>query len=76
LAYLRQKIGHNPIARPLREETNGDENKAAVAIARGGPELRPAITLKFFLKRDSLLNFIELHIDQSIILVALSMNIC
>lgn len=75
-AYLRQEIGHNSIARPLREETDGDENKGPVAIAGGGPKLRPGITLEFFLERDSLLNFIEFHIDQSIIFIALSMNIC
>jgi hypothetical protein len=46
-----------------------------VAVTSGGPELGPVISFEFFLKRNSLLNFVELYIYQSVILITLSMNI-
>ena len=46
-----------------------------MTVSWSGPELGPVVVLQFLLQSNSLLDFIELDIDQRIIQVALRMNI-
>lgn len=76
ITYLGQEVRDNAVPRPLREETDRDQDDGPVSVARSRPELRPPIALELLLKRDRLLDLVELYINQLVILVALGVDIC
>lgn len=76
IAHLGHEIGYKAVSRPLREEPDRDQDDGTVSVARSRPQLRPPVALELLLERDGLLNLVELHINQFIILVALGVDIC
>lgn len=54
------------IARPLREEAEGDEDDESMAIALGLEKLKPSVAFKFFLESDSLADLVVFDLDQFI----------
>lgn len=72
---LGQEVGYNAVSGPLREEADGDEDDGPVAVTRSRPQLRPAVAFELLLERNGLLDLIEFHVDQFVILVALGMYI-
>jgi hypothetical protein len=75
-AYLREEVGDNSVTRPLREETNGNQDDQTMAVTRGRPELSPVVALELLLQLNSLSDLIELDVDQFIVFVSLGMHVC
>lgn len=55
----------------LRKETKADQNQESVAVAWCRPQLAPRVLFIFLLKGNGLLDFIELDIYKSVVLVTL-----
>lgn len=64
-------VGDDGVARPLREDTEREEDGEAVAVALGAEEVEiAAVLLVLVLERDRLLDLAELVLDGRVVLVA------
>ena len=70
----RDVITDETVARPLREETCGDQDDEPVAVALGLEDLEPTSLLQLLLNSDGLLDFLELQLHHLVVDVSLSVD--
>lgn len=72
---LGRVVGDDGVARPLREDTERDEDGEAVTVALGLEEVEvAAVGLGLHLEADGLLDLAELELDRGVVLVAVGVE--
>lgn len=70
-----QVVRGQAVSRPLREETECEQNQESAAVALALDEYQPAISFELLLKGDGLFDLLELKLDQFIIVVAVGVSL-
>jgi hypothetical protein len=71
-----QVVADKTVARPLREETERQEDDEPVAVALGLEELEPAVAFELLLQLDSVLNLLELDLHNLRLEIAVCVHLC
>lgn len=70
----RDVVTDETVARPLGEETSGDQDDEPVAVALGLEDLEPTSLLQLLLDSDGLLDFLVLQLHHLVVGVSLSVD--
>jgi len=69
---LVQVVGNETVSRPLREDTNANNDPQAAKVTRGTEEVEPGSAFGLSFELNGFLDFVEFEVDERVILFSSS----